>query len=115
MYNIKGKQAARIEPVTFSELNMTENDIEEVLRNSIDMICDEEESMLIVGRQVRNEKNGRSDLTAVDNNGNIVLIEIKRDRKDIEHRKEAYPSISRRKILIQWMPRVRCSLPLWCP
>ena len=69
---------------------MTENDIEEVLRNSIDMICDEEESMLIVGRQVRNEKNGRSDLTAVDNNGNIVLIEIKRDRKDIEHRKEAF-------------------------
>lgn len=69
---------------------MTENDIEEVLRNSIDMICDEEESMLIVGRQVRNEKNGRSDLTAVDNNGNIVLIEFKRDRKDIEHRKEAF-------------------------
>ena len=72
MYSIKGKQAARIEPVTFSELNMTENDIEEVLRNSIDMICDEEESMLIVGRQVRNEKNGRSDLTAVDKKGNIV-------------------------------------------
>jgi hypothetical protein len=90
MYSVKGKQAARIEPVTFSELNMTENDIEEILRNSIDMICDEEESMLIVGRQVRNEKNGRSDLTAVDNNGNIVLIEIKRDRKDIEHRKEAF-------------------------
>lgn len=90
MYYIKGKQAERIEPVTFSELNMTENDIEEILRNSIDMICDEEESMLIVGRQVRNEKNGRSDLTAVDNNGDIVLIEIKRDRKDIEHRREAF-------------------------
>jgi len=90
MYSIKGKQAARIEPVTFSELNMKENDIEEILRNSIDMICDEEESMLIVGRQVRNEKNGRSDLTAVDNSGNIVLIEIKRDRKDIEHRREAF-------------------------
>ena len=36
MYSIKGKQAARIEPVTFSELNMTENDIEEVLRNSFE-------------------------------------------------------------------------------
>jgi hypothetical protein len=90
MYSIKGKQAERIEPVTFSELQMTENDIEEILRNSIDMICDEEESMLIVGRQVRNEKHGRSDLTAVDNNGNIVLIEIKRDIKDIEHRREAF-------------------------
>lgn len=90
MYSIKGKQAARIEPVTFSKLNMTENDIEEILRNSIDMICDEEESMLIVGRQVRNENHGRSDLTAVDNNGNIVLIEIKRDRKDIVFRREAF-------------------------
>jgi len=25
LYNIKGKQAARIEPVTFSDLNMLEN------------------------------------------------------------------------------------------
>ncbi|MDD3306587.1 MAG: hypothetical protein PHO29_05750 [Acetobacterium sp.] len=90
MFILKGKQANRIEPVTFLELNMTENDIEEILRNSIEMICDDEESMLIVGKQVRNEKNGRSDLTAVDNNGNIVLIEIKRDRKDIEHRREAF-------------------------
>jgi len=90
LFILKGKQANRIEPVTFLELNMTENDIEEILRNSIEMICDDEESMLIVGRQVRNEKNGRSDLTAVDNNGNIVLIEIKRDRKDIEHRREAF-------------------------
>lgn len=90
MYNIKGKQASRIEPVTFSDLNMLENDIEEILRNSIDMICDEEESMLIVGRQVKNEKYGRSDLTAVDNNGNVVLIEIKRDRRDIEYRREAF-------------------------
>lgn len=90
MYSINGKQAARIEPVTFTELKMIENDIEEILRNSIDMICDDEESMLIIGRQVKNESHGRSDLTAIDNNGNIVLIEIKRDRKDIEKRKEAF-------------------------
>lgn len=90
VYRITSKKASRIEPITFSELNLLENDIEEILRNSIDMICSEEESMLIVGRQVRNEKNGRSDLTAVDNNGNIVLIEIKRDLKDIVSRKEAF-------------------------
>ncbi|MEI6680459.1 MAG: hypothetical protein WCL21_17760 [Mariniphaga sp.] len=69
---------------------MKETDLEEILRTSIDMICDEEESMLIVGRQVKDEKLKRSDLTAVDNNGNIVLIEIKRDKKDIEGRKEAF-------------------------
>jgi CRISPR/Cas system-associated exonuclease Cas4 (RecB family) len=76
--------------ITFSELQMLESDIEELLRSNIDMVCDEEESMLIVGRQVRNAQHGRSDLTAVDNYGNIVLIEIKRDRKDIESRKEAF-------------------------
>ncbi len=90
MYNIKSKKAIKVEAVTFSGLGMLENDIEEILRCSIDMLCDDEESMLIVGRQVKNEKLGRSDLTAVDNNGNIVLIEIKRDRKDIENRKEAF-------------------------
>lgn len=90
LYNIKGKKAEKIEAVTFSELDMKESDIEEILRCSIDMLCDDEESMLIVGRQVKNEKNGRSDLTAIDNEGNIVLIEIKRDKKDIECRKESF-------------------------
>ena len=90
MYNISGKKVERIDPITFSELDMTENDIEEILRNSIDMLCSDEESLLIVGRQVKNEKHGRSDLTAIDNNGNIVLIEIKRDPRDIERRKESF-------------------------
>ncbi|MDN7247089.1 hypothetical protein [Planococcus shenhongbingii] len=78
------------EAISFTELDITENKIDELLRKNIEMICDEEESMLVVGQQVRNASNGRSDLTAVDNNGNIVLIEIKRDPKDIENRKEAF-------------------------
>lgn len=90
MYNIKTTKVEKTEAVTFSDLGMLESDIEEILRCSIDMLCDDEESMLIVGRQVKNEKHGRSDLTAVDNNGSIVLIEIKRDRKDIENRKESF-------------------------
>ena len=90
MYKIKGKNAEKVEEVTFSELGMQENDIEEIARCNIDILCGEEESMLIVGSQVRNEKLGRSDLTAVDNEGSIVLIEIKRDIKDIETRKEAF-------------------------
>ncbi|WP_233192177.1 endonuclease NucS domain-containing protein [Sporosarcina sp. P34] len=90
MYNVSSGKAVKIEATTFSEINYKESDIEELLRKNIDMICDEEESMLIVGRQVRNAQHGISDLTAVDNKGNIVLIEIKRDRKDIESRKEAF-------------------------
>ncbi|MDN3451659.1 hypothetical protein QMA09_15780 [Planococcus sp. APC 3906] len=90
MYIISGSISEKIEAISFSELDITENQIEELLRKNIEMICDEEESMLVVGQQVRNASNGRSDLTAVDDKGNIVLIEIKRDRKDIENRKEAF-------------------------
>ena len=54
------------------------------------MLCDDEESMLIVEQQVRNVSSGRSDLTAIDNNGDIVLIEIKRDKADIIGRKESF-------------------------
>jgi len=90
MYNIKNRKTSKIEAVTFSELGMQENDIEEILRTGIELVCDDEESLLIIGRQVKNEKLGRSDLTAIDNYGNLVLIEIKRDRKDIENRKEAF-------------------------
>ena len=90
MYNVSNDKAVKIVATTFSELNYKENDIEELLRKNIDMICDEEESMLIVGKQVRNAQHGISDLTAVDNKGNIVLVEIKRDRKDIESRKESF-------------------------
>jgi len=90
MYNINSKTAMKIESVTFSDLDMREDDVEEILRNSIDMLCNEEESMLIVGQQVENEKHGRSDLTAIDHEGNIVLVEIKRDKRDIQNRKEAF-------------------------
>lgn len=90
MYILNGKTPERVEETTFSQLQMKESDIEEILRTNVDMLCDDEESMLIVGQQVKNEMSGRSDLTAIDNNGDIVLIEIKRDRKDIEGRKEAF-------------------------
>ena len=79
MYILENKnQPTPIEETTFADLNMLERDIEEMLRLNIDMLCEtDEESMLIVGKQVRNAQNGRSDLTAIDNNGNIVLIEVK--------------------------------------
>lgn len=90
MYKISDEKVDKLEPVTFSDLNMIEDQVEELLRNNIEMICDEEESMLVIGQQVRNEKNARSDLTAIDDRGNLVLIEIKRDKKDMKARKEAF-------------------------
>jgi len=74
---------------TFKKLSLKEDAIEEFLRKNINVIADEDdETLLIVGKQVTDSERGRSDLTAVDKDGNIVLIEIKRDLKDSKHRKE---------------------------
>lgn len=78
-----------IENTNFKSLNLREEHIEEFLRKNIEIIF-QEETLLVVGKQVVNKENGRSDLTAVDENGNLVLIEIKRDIEDIKQRKEAF-------------------------
>ena len=78
-----------IENTNFKSLNLREEHIEEFLRKNIEVIF-QEETLLVVGNQVVNKENGRSDLTAVDENGNLVLIEIKRDVEDIRQRKEAF-------------------------
>lgn len=90
MYKLNGHNTEQIESSTFSELGMKEKDLEEILRLNINLICEEEESMLIVGSQVRNEANGISDLVAIDDRGNLVLIEIKRDKDDIIARRESF-------------------------
>ncbi|RXI44636.1 hypothetical protein DP145_09535 [Clostridium tetani] len=78
-----------IENTNFKSLNLIEEHIEEFLRKNIEVIF-QDETLLVVGKQVVNKENGRSDLTAVDENGNLVLIEIKRDVEDIRQRKEAF-------------------------
>ena len=99
MYELSSnkKELIPLEKIDFSSINLTEKDIEDILVNRIGILdedindSDEENSsLLIVGRQVRNEGNGRSDLTAIDKDGNLVLIEIKRDVKDIKSRAEAF-------------------------
>lgn len=76
------------EEKTFKDLDLQECHIEEFLRNNIDLICGDDESMLVIGQQVENAERGRSDLTAVDGEGRLVLIEIKRDKKDIQIKNE---------------------------
>lgn len=44
--------------------------------------------MLVIGQQVENKEKGRSDLTAIDGEGRLVLIELKRDKKDIAAKNE---------------------------
>ncbi|WP_242839914.1 hypothetical protein [Clostridium botulinum] len=78
-----------IENTNFKSLNLREEHIKEFLRKNIEVIF-QDETLLVVGKQVVNKENARSDLTAVDENGNLVLIEIKRDVEDIKQRKEAF-------------------------
>lgn len=89
MYLINGKNAEKIESLTFHDLDMREENIEELLRLNIGMICGEEESMLLVGQQVTTRAQARCDLIAVDSSGALVLIEVKRDKSDIVQRREA--------------------------
>jgi hypothetical protein len=79
------------EKVSFSSMNITEAKIEEFIRTNIRLLFeeDDDETLLIVGQQVINLRNARNDLVALDANGNLVLIEIKRDASDMASRAEA--------------------------
>jgi RecB family endonuclease NucS len=72
-----------VEETTFADLGFVESQVEEFLRRNIEVVL-AEETLLIVGQQVINAAKGRSDLVAIDGNGSIVLIEIKRDVADIK-------------------------------
>ncbi len=81
-----------VEELTFKELSLKEADLEEFFRQSIGRLFGDEESLLIVGQQVVDEARSRSDLVALDGQGCLVLIEIKRDLEDIKSRAEALES-----------------------
>jgi len=89
---------SQVQELTFAEITVTdgsanrritEKDLEEFARKNIEVFFPEEETLLIVGQQVRNKEGGRSDLVGVDDTGSVVLIEIKRDAVDMSGRKEA--------------------------
>ncbi|MFS8118117.1 MAG: hypothetical protein ACMG55_06440, partial [Microcoleus sp.] len=87
---IQRNEAIEIKVRNFKELNLQERHIEEFLRKNINLLFGDDQTLLVVGQQVRNASNGISDLTAIDADGNVVLIEIKRDVQDIKARKEPF-------------------------
>ncbi|MGI5872174.1 MAG: hypothetical protein ACOX8T_09085 [Bacillota bacterium] len=78
------------EQMTFSELKLNERDLESFFcENPQYLIGDsEEEDILIVGRQTKDTDGKISDLIALDEKGRLILIELKRDEKDIKGRRE---------------------------
>lgn len=84
--------AKRLNELTFKELALQESAVEDFLRKNVGVIFEEEEeNLLIVGQQVSNTAGGRSDLVAIDGDGSIVLIEIKRDVEDVKSRGRKEP------------------------
>src|SRR5437763_767045 len=81
-----------------NDLHLKEVDLEELIRGNIDLLPEDvrderfpkRRNMLIIGRQTRNERGGRPDLVAVDGEGSLVLIELKRSADDMESRSEPF-------------------------
>lgn len=88
--NFKKGKLVEMTRTNLKNLELKESDLEELIRNNVELLIDDNESLLIIGQQVKNEQLGRSDLVAIDGDGNIVLIEIKRDKEDAVYRKEPF-------------------------
>lgn len=70
-----------------------ESHLEELIAANVNLIeasvvDDEGDTLLIIGRQVVTDTGKRMDLVALDNTGAIILIEVKRDAKDLQYRKD---------------------------
>lgn len=83
---------SEIEELTFKELNLKEAHLEEFIRKNIGLLFGDDENLLMVGQQVVDKQGSRSDLVAVDGDGCLVLLEIKRDLLDIKSRSETLES-----------------------
>lgn len=81
-----------IDEITFSDIGWSEpREIEEIAVNNLSILTrqgKDNDSLLLIGRQVVDTTRGQNDLVALDSDGNLVLIELKRDEKDVRSRKE---------------------------
>ncbi len=81
-----------VEDLTFTAMGLLESHIEAFVLSSLSDLFDEHENLLIVGQQVTDDDGKRSDLVAIDNQGHLVLIEIKRDLESVKRRSEPLES-----------------------
>lgn len=77
------------EEITFKSLGLVEPNVEEFIKNNAEEVF-EDENLFVVGQRVKNKSRATTDLIAIDENGNIVLIEVKRDKDDIKRRREKF-------------------------
>lgn len=86
---ISGTNSDLLEATTFSALKLREEHVEEFLAQNLYLLMGDKNAIL-VGRQVVNEQKSRADLVALDSDGCLVVIEIKRDMADCKARAEKF-------------------------
>ena len=78
-------------PIRADGSSAKEADLEDLITNNVNMIeatGDDDETLLVIGRQVRTSTGKVMDLVALDNTGAITLIEVKRDTRDVKARSD---------------------------
>ena len=75
--DLENKKLVKVPKVSFGELNLTERyDIQEWLEDTPEILG---EDLLIIGKELILSSGKRLDLLAIDKNGALVVIELKRD------------------------------------
>jgi hypothetical protein len=77
--------------LTMSKHKAHEADLEDLLADNVNLVeasGDEDDTLLIIGRQVQTSSGKVMDLVAFDNTGALILIEVKRDEQDVRFRKD---------------------------
>lgn len=75
--DIRNKKMNKLNATTFSELNLSERyDIQEWIDDTPEILG---EKLLIIGKEIILPSGIRLDLLAIDESGNLVIIELKRD------------------------------------
>lgn len=77
----------------WADLNRTESFVEDLIVNSYSLI-DYFSGMKLVGRHPFDENNNSLDLLYIDSIGDLVVVEVKRDKVDTQSRKEKFETQS---------------------
>lgn len=86
-YKLTSSNAVGLDVINFSALNLKEDHIESFLAENLNILMGD---AILVGRQVVNEQKSRADLVALDSDGCLVVIEIKRDMADCKAQAEKF-------------------------
>ena len=77
------------EETTFKNWDLIEGNVEDFICKHPEILFDEEENCILIGRHAIDKVGKINDLMAIDGDGNLILIELKRDKKDMINRDEA--------------------------